>query len=61
MGDIYLKRYGENFNLIDKTIVADEFPSQRPHLLKVGNKVYVAYDSSENNQLKIYVKEFAEQ
>ena len=61
MGDIYLKRYGENFNLIDKTIVADEFPSQRPHLLKFGNKVYVAYDSSENNQLKIYVKEFAEQ
>ena len=61
MGDIYLKRYDGDFNFIDKTIVADEFPSQRPHLLKVGNKVYVAYDSAENNQLKIYVKEFAEQ
>ena len=33
-------------------------PSHRAHVLKVSNKIYVAYDSAENNQLKVYVKEF---
>ena len=61
MGTILLKRFDKDFNFIDKTTVAEEFPSQRPHVLKVSNKVYVAYDSAENNQFKVYVKEFSEQ
>ena len=56
-----IKRFDKDFNFIDKTTVAEEFPSQRPHVLKVSNKVYVAYDSAENNQFKVYVKEFSEQ
>ena len=35
-------------------------PSYRAHVLKVCNKVYVAYDSAENNQFKVYVTEFVE-
>ncbi len=61
MGEIYLKRFDKDWNVIDTTTVEDKFPSHRAHIIKIGDRLFVAYDSSENNQFKVYVKEFVEE
>lgn len=63
--DVMLKVYDENWSLVGEVKVTDDIPadydtghSGRPHLAIVGDKIYVAYDSTETGDTKIFVKEY---
>ena len=63
--DVMLKVYDENWSLIGEVKVTDDIPadydtghSGRPHLAIVEDKIYVAYDSTETGDIKIFVKEY---
>jgi hypothetical protein len=63
--DVMLKMFDLEWNLLGQTKVTDDVPANnqtlfagRPHLVLVGNKIYVAYDSPENGRSEIFVKEY---
>ena len=63
--DVMLKVYDENWSFLGEVKVTDDIPadyetghSGRPHLTIVDDKIYVAYDSSETGDIKIFVKEY---
>lgn len=63
--DVMLKVYDENWSLVGEVKVTDDIPadydtghSGRPHLAIVDDKIFVAYDSTETGNIKIFVKEY---
>jgi hypothetical protein len=58
-GDIILKAFDSDWNVLGQVKVTDELPANsanRAHLAWANNKIYVSYDTSD---LEIIVKEYA--
>jgi hypothetical protein len=58
-GDIILKAFNSNWNLLGQVKVTDDLPANsanRAHLAWANNKIYVSYDTSDH---EIIVKEYA--
>jgi hypothetical protein len=64
--DVMLKAFDSNWNLMNQTMVSDDIPASKfshargPYLVLVGDKIYVTYDSDEDNfgSYKVFVKEY---